>query len=136
MEQISGVAGGMPYLALPRGCAPRAPLVVAWHLHDRPRSETAMSAPLAAHRQALPVGDGPLGLWALGRRWSRWGCSPRRTCRCCGGAGQPGDQAGGRGRRQRAAVRGQLPVDRAVVRGRRILEERRALDLPVSQNYS
>jgi hypothetical protein len=63
MEQISGVAGGMPYLALPRGCAPRAPLVVAWHLHDRPRSETAMSAPLAAHRQALPVGDGPLGLW-------------------------------------------------------------------------
>jgi hypothetical protein len=66
MEQISGVAGGMPYLASPRGCAPRAPLVVAWHLHDPPRSETAMAA-------ALPLSELPacrvyLGLPLSGSR--------------------------------------------------------------------
>jgi pimeloyl-ACP methyl ester carboxylesterase len=120
MQQITGVAGGVPYVALPPESAPDgAPLVVAWHLHDPPRSETAMAAALplrglpawrvylglplsgsrlpeggleaffqlgyedavlkvfdpscrqaveefpsalAALRQALPVGDGPLGL--------------------------------------------------------------------------
>ena len=37
MEQVSGVAGGVPYVALPPGGAPEgAPLVVAWHLHDPP----------------------------------------------------------------------------------------------------
>jgi pimeloyl-ACP methyl ester carboxylesterase len=120
MQQITGVAGGVPYVALPPEGAPEgAPLVVVWHLHDPPRSETAMAAALplnglpawrvylglplsgsrlpeggleaffqlsyedavlkvfeptcrqaveefpsalAALRQALPVGDGPLGL--------------------------------------------------------------------------
>jgi hypothetical protein len=110
----------VPYLALPpEGAREGAPLVVAWHLHDPPRSETAMAAALplsglpawrvylrlplsgsrlpaggleaflqlgyedavlkvfeptcrqavaefpaalAALRQALPVGEGPLGL--------------------------------------------------------------------------
>ena len=47
MQQITGVAGGVPYLALPPEGAPdNAPLVVAWHLHDPPRSETAMAAAL------------------------------------------------------------------------------------------
>jgi predicted esterase len=120
MQQITGVAGGVPYVALPpEGEPDGAPLVVVWHLHDPPRSETAMAAALplnglpawrvylglplsgsrlpeggleaffqlgyedavlkvfdptcrqaveefpaalAALRQALPVGDGPLGL--------------------------------------------------------------------------
>jgi hypothetical protein len=36
MQQITGVAGGVPYVALPPETAPEgAPLVVAWHLHDR-----------------------------------------------------------------------------------------------------
>jgi pimeloyl-ACP methyl ester carboxylesterase len=120
MQQLTGVAAGVPYVAFPPEGPPEgAPLVVAWHLHDPPRSDTAMAAALplrglpawrvylglplsgsrlpeggldaffqlsyedavlkvfdptcrqaveefppalAALRQALPVGDGPLGL--------------------------------------------------------------------------
>jgi len=51
MQQIIGVAAGVPYVALPPNGKPDgAPLVVAWHLHDPPRSETAMAA-------ALPLND-------------------------------------------------------------------------------
>jgi dienelactone hydrolase len=43
----SGVAAGVPYLALPPAeDRDRAPLVVAWHLMDPPRSEAAMAAAL------------------------------------------------------------------------------------------
>jgi pimeloyl-ACP methyl ester carboxylesterase len=44
---VSGVAAGVPYVALPPADGrDRAPLVVAWHLMDPPRSEAAMSAAL------------------------------------------------------------------------------------------
>ncbi len=45
---VSGVAAGVPYVALPpagRGDDPEpAPLVVAWHLNDPPRSAAAMAS--------------------------------------------------------------------------------------------
>lgn len=51
---VSGVAAGVPYVALPPagphdGGGP-APLIIAWHLNDPPRSAAAMAAalPLAA----------------------------------------------------------------------------------------
>jgi alpha-beta hydrolase superfamily lysophospholipase len=51
---VSGVAAGVPYVALPpagphEGGGP-APLIIAWHLNDPPRSAAAMAAalPLAA----------------------------------------------------------------------------------------
>lgn len=44
---ISGEAAGVPYVALPpREGGDRAPLVVAWHMMDPPRSEAAMAAAL------------------------------------------------------------------------------------------
>jgi dienelactone hydrolase len=44
---IEGVAAGVPYVALPpTGKRDDAPLVVAWHLMDPPRSEAAMAAAL------------------------------------------------------------------------------------------
>jgi dienelactone hydrolase len=55
-EPVSGVAAGVPYVALPPvgrqdGEGP-APLVIAWHLNDPPRSAAAMAAalPLAGVR--------------------------------------------------------------------------------------
>ena len=50
---VSGVAAGVPYVALPpatRDESEPAPLIVAWHLNDPPRSAAAMAAalPLAA----------------------------------------------------------------------------------------
>jgi pimeloyl-ACP methyl ester carboxylesterase len=67
MEQVSGVAGGVPYLALPPEGAPEgAPLVVAWHLHDPPRSETAMAAALPL--RGLPAWRVYLGLPLSGSR--------------------------------------------------------------------
>jgi alpha-beta hydrolase superfamily lysophospholipase len=50
----SGVAAGVPYVALPpvgrRDRAEPAPLIIAWHLNDPPRSAAAMASalPLAA----------------------------------------------------------------------------------------
>jgi pimeloyl-ACP methyl ester carboxylesterase len=47
---ITGTAAGVPYLALPpAGGSASAPVVVAWHLMDAPRTETAFAAavPLA-----------------------------------------------------------------------------------------
>ena len=46
-RSISGEAAGVPYVALPPPeDRDRAPLVVAWHLMDPPRSEAAMAAAL------------------------------------------------------------------------------------------
>jgi len=50
---VSGVAAGVPYVALPpagRDQSEPAPLIIAWHLNDPPRSAAAMAAalPLAA----------------------------------------------------------------------------------------
>ena len=51
---VSGVAAGVPYVALPPGergdGQVPAPLIIAWHLNDPPRSAAAMAAalPLAA----------------------------------------------------------------------------------------
>lgn len=59
-EPITGVAAGVPYVALPpAGDRDGAPLVVAWHLVDPPRSEAAMAAavPLAGDLDAsYPMG--------------------------------------------------------------------------------
>jgi pimeloyl-ACP methyl ester carboxylesterase len=67
MQQITGVAGGVPYLALPpEGELEGAPLVVAWHLHDPPRSETAMAAALPL--SGLPAWRVYLGLPLSGSR--------------------------------------------------------------------
>jgi pimeloyl-ACP methyl ester carboxylesterase len=67
MQQITGVAGGVPYVALPpEGELEAAPLVVAWHLHDPPRSETAMAAALPLH--GLPAWRVYLGLPMSGSR--------------------------------------------------------------------
>jgi pimeloyl-ACP methyl ester carboxylesterase len=49
-EQITGTAAGVPFLAVPPIGAPEsAPVVVAWHLMDPPRTEAAFAAavPLA-----------------------------------------------------------------------------------------
>ncbi len=67
MQQITGVAGGVPYVALPpEGELEAAPLVVAWHLHDPPRSETAMAAALPLN--GLPAWRVYLGLPMSGSR--------------------------------------------------------------------
>jgi pimeloyl-ACP methyl ester carboxylesterase len=47
MNTITGIAAGVPYVAIPpKGEIGEAPLVVAWHLHDPPRTEAAMAAAL------------------------------------------------------------------------------------------
>jgi pimeloyl-ACP methyl ester carboxylesterase len=51
MEQLTGVASGVPYVALAPEREPdrethATPLVVVWHLADPPRTETAMAAAL------------------------------------------------------------------------------------------
>lgn len=66
-EPITGVAAGVPYVALPPASGgERAPLVVAWHMMDPPRSEAAMAAalPLAG----LPAWRVYLGLPMFGTR--------------------------------------------------------------------
>ena len=50
-EPITGHAAGVPFIAVPPATGPRseAPTVLAWHLHDAPRTEAAFAAavPLA-----------------------------------------------------------------------------------------
>lgn len=49
-RSVTGIAAGVPYLAVPPATErPDAPVVVVWHLHDAPRSHRAMAAavPLA-----------------------------------------------------------------------------------------
>ncbi len=45
-SQMQGKAGGVPYLAVPPRDAARAPVVLAWHLMDPPRTEAAFAAAL------------------------------------------------------------------------------------------
>ncbi|WP_199493149.1 alpha/beta hydrolase [Marinitenerispora sediminis] len=53
----TGVAAGVPYVALPpAGGARSAPLVAVWHMMDAPRTETAMAA-------ALPLAE--LAAWRV-----------------------------------------------------------------------
>lgn len=50
MKSITGSANGVPFVALaPERDATTAPMVVAWHLQDPPRSETAMAAAVPLH---------------------------------------------------------------------------------------
>jgi pimeloyl-ACP methyl ester carboxylesterase len=67
MQQITGVAGGVPYVALPpESTQENPPLVVVWHLHDPPRTETAMAAALPL--TGLPAWRVYLGLPLSGSR--------------------------------------------------------------------
>jgi pimeloyl-ACP methyl ester carboxylesterase len=44
---VRGEAAGVPFVALPpEGVRDRVPTVIVWHMHDPPRSETAMAAAL------------------------------------------------------------------------------------------
>ncbi|AYY12394.1 alpha/beta hydrolase [Actinobacteria bacterium YIM 96077] len=57
-EAVSGVAAGVPFIAVPPAGGPRpsAPAVVAWHMMDAPRTEAAFAA-------ALPMND--LDAWRI-----------------------------------------------------------------------
>ena len=46
LEPVTGAAAGVPFLATPPlgGARPSAPVVVAWHLLDPPRTETAFAS--------------------------------------------------------------------------------------------
>ena len=46
---IVGHAAGVPFVALPPRTGDRAPIVIAWHLLDPPRTEAAMAAALPLH---------------------------------------------------------------------------------------
>lgn len=48
LEPLAGNAAGVPYVAFPPagGARPNAPIIVAWHPLDPPRSETALAAAL------------------------------------------------------------------------------------------
>lgn len=62
-----GIAAGVPYLALPPAeQAERAPVVVAWHLMDSPRSEAAMAAALPL--TGVPAWRVYFGLPSFGER--------------------------------------------------------------------
>lgn len=66
-EPVTGTAAGVPFVALPPARdGKRAPLVVAWHLGDPPRSERAMAAALPL--RGLAAWRLYLGLPMLGRR--------------------------------------------------------------------
>lgn len=67
MKPITGSAHGVPFVALaPEQDAAPAPMVVAWHLNDPPRSETAMAAALPLH--GVPAWRVYLGLPLSGSR--------------------------------------------------------------------
>lgn len=64
---VGGEAAGVPYLALPPAeDRDRAPLVVAWHMMDPPRSEAAMAAALPL--KGVPAWRVYLGLPMFGAR--------------------------------------------------------------------
>lgn len=64
---VTGLAAGVPYVALPpAGDRQRAPLVVVWHLMDPPRTEAAMAAALPM--AAVPAWRVFLGLPMFGAR--------------------------------------------------------------------
>ena len=45
-SQLQAKAGGVPYLAVPPRDPDRAPVVLAWHMMDPPRTEAAFGAAL------------------------------------------------------------------------------------------
>jgi dienelactone hydrolase len=67
---VTGVAAGVPYVALPpaggQDARRPAPLIVAWHLNDPPRSATAMASALPL--EAVPAWRVYLDLPMHGRR--------------------------------------------------------------------
>lgn len=63
---ITGTAAGVPYLITPPPGGGPAPLVVAWHLMDAPRSEAAFAAALPL--SGLPAWRVYLGLPMFGAR--------------------------------------------------------------------
>jgi pimeloyl-ACP methyl ester carboxylesterase len=67
-EPRTGIAAGVPYLAVPPGSAagPSAPVVIAWHLMDSPRTESAFAAALPL--QGLEAWRIYLGLPMYGAR--------------------------------------------------------------------
>ncbi|MEV0247887.1 prolyl oligopeptidase family serine peptidase [Nocardia sp. NPDC050712] len=67
METITGTAAGVPFTALPpEGAAGPAPLLVAWHMLDAPRSDAAFAAALPL--TGLPVWRVYLGMPMCGAR--------------------------------------------------------------------
>src|SRR5689334_2562714 len=67
IDVITGWAAGVPFTALPpAGAEPVAPLVVAWHLMDPPRSDAAFAAALPL--TGVPAWRVYLGLPTVGRR--------------------------------------------------------------------
>ena len=51
MVPVTGTAAGVPFLAVPPPVPrPSAPVVVAWHLMDPPRTEAAFAAALPLRR--------------------------------------------------------------------------------------
>ena len=68
MEAVTGLAAGVPYLLVPPTGPPRSdtPVVIAWHLLDAPRSETAFAAALPM--RGLDAWRVYLGLPLTGRR--------------------------------------------------------------------
>jgi pimeloyl-ACP methyl ester carboxylesterase len=67
-DPITGWAAGVPFTALPPAAGSRepAPLVVAWHMMDAPRSDAAFAAALPLAR--VPAWRVYLGLPFVGRR--------------------------------------------------------------------
>ncbi len=63
---VTGVAAGVPYVALPPPGGGAAPLVVGWHLMDAPRTESAFAAALPL--TGLPAWRVYLGLPMFGAR--------------------------------------------------------------------
>jgi len=67
MRPITGLANGVPFVALaPERNPSTAPMIVAWHMHDPPRSETAMAAALPL--RGVPAWRVYLGLPLSGSR--------------------------------------------------------------------
>jgi pimeloyl-ACP methyl ester carboxylesterase len=67
MNEITGVAAGVPYVALPPADPTRpAPMIAVWHLMDAPASEEAMAA--AVPMRGLPAWRVYFGLPMTGKR--------------------------------------------------------------------
>ncbi len=81
---VSGVAADVPYVALPPAgwdeSRESAPLIIAWHLNDPPRSAAAMAS-------ALPLEGAAACCAGCGR--PRGGCCGPRPAWAAGGTGRP-----------------------------------------------
>jgi hypothetical protein len=141
-ERTSGTAAGVPFVAIPPAAGPRAsaPVVLAWHLLDPPRSEVVpprarvARAAREAPARAPPPPERPRARPASGRRPRSRAASAHRThppacaSRKAGGRGRsarrrvPPAAAAPRRRHRRAALD-------AIVREARTMAEVRALGL-------